>query len=136
MGSQCKTNTDKPHYNISMSKRTRKPHNPRIESFEDNKDCTKNIQDEKVILKRLTKGRCSLAQCFKEEEGNQQEVIIRPSCDDDDDDRFHEMKSKNFAKNYAKFFLSHLIKVNQESYFRSWRKAAPSFKFIKHTRSK
>ncbi|GFP91412.1 hypothetical protein PHJA_001285200 [Phtheirospermum japonicum] len=131
MGSQGKTNIAKPHYNISMSKRTRKSQNLKIEpreSFEENKDWSKHMQEEKISLKELIGGRCSLAQRFREEEGNQQGVVIKPSSNEDG---FRGMISKKFTRNYAKL-LGHLIKVNQESCFRSWRKAAPSFKFIKH----
>ncbi|KAL3624577.1 hypothetical protein CASFOL_031245 [Castilleja foliolosa] len=138
MGSQGKTTMAKPHYNISMSKRTRKSQILKIEprdSFKENKNNTRNIQEEKIDSRQIIEEqKCSLAQYFKEEEeGNENRVEIKQSSDEDG---FRGVKLKKIARNYAKL-LSHLInKVNQGSYIRSWRKAAPSFKFIKHKQSK
>ncbi|GER57385.1 phosphate acyltransferase [Striga asiatica] len=143
MGSQSKINLTKPHYNISMSKRTRKSHlNLKIEPrecFEENnngfekniidKDCfLKNVtQQEKISLKQLIEGRCTLAQHFRDD-GENQMVTGKYS----DADGFQENKSKKITRKHVRL-LSRLVKVTQEGYFGSWRKAAPlSLKLTKH----
>ncbi|KAI3448956.1 hypothetical protein Pfo_005621 [Paulownia fortunei] len=136
MGSQGKTSPGKPHYNISMSRRTRKPLNLKIEpqeSFEEKEEWMmmsreKKIQQQKS-LKQLIEGRCSLAQHFKEEEKQQQQSVVVRGPDQNGFDQ--GVKLKRMVRNYARV-LSHLIKVKQESSFRSWRKDATSLKHIKH----
>lgn len=130
MGSEGETKTRKAHYNMSMSRRTRKPQNLKIEpheSFEEKDDQSIISRSEnQKSLKQLIEGRCSLAQHFFREEEKQQSVVVRPP-----EDGSEGVKLKRIVRNYAKV-LSHLIKVKQESYIRSWRKPAQSLKLIKH----
>ncbi|KAG8363542.1 hypothetical protein BUALT_Bualt19G0033200 [Buddleja alternifolia] len=139
MGSQ-----NKPHYNISMSRRTRKqPLNLKIEpqesSEEDEKEkfiissrLEKDFKKQKS-LKQLIESRCSLAQRFREEEQEKQkqkqkDIVVR----EQDEDGFKgTVKWKRIVRNYTEV-LTHLIKVKQESYVMSWGKHASSVKLIKH----
>lgn len=119
-GSEGQTNTQKLHYNISMSRRTRKAQNPK-----NGDECTKKERnfEEQKSLKQLIEGRNTLAQHFREEE-KEQSLIVKPPDDD------HGLK-RSMVRDYVKV-LSHMIKVKQESYIRSWRKPALSLKLIRH----
>ncbi|KAL9142307.1 hypothetical protein ABFS82_14G160800 [Erythranthe guttata] len=150
----------KAHYNISMSRRTRKPVNyvkvkPRQDqedeeaSFyerENNGDWSfreRNDDDDdddieelqKRSLKQLSDGRrCTLAQYFKEEE-NMLLISREYSVDEEDDELIDGViKLKRMVRDCARGFFNRLIKVKQEPYiFRSWRKPKPvSLKYIKH----
>ncbi|KAK4416158.1 hypothetical protein Salat_2723200 [Sesamum alatum] len=141
MGSEGTTNPSKCHYNISMSRRTRRPTiNLKIEpqeSLDDGlqKDSRLISRSEKIIsvkqqkfsLKQLIEGRCSLAQHFREEEGSE---VVRSG--DDDHDGFGGMKLKRSMVRNNGGVLRRLIKVKQESYFRAWWKSALSLKLVKH----
>lgn len=143
MGSEGETESRKPHYDISMSRRTRKPQNLKQKSFEEreNEELMMGRENQKS-LKQLIQGRCSLEQHFREEEAEekekekeeeeeekQQSVVVRPP-DLDGDGRLR--LKKTMIKNYAQI-MSRMIKVKQESYVRSWRKSAVlSIKLIKH----
>lgn len=130
MGSQSETESQKPRYNISMSRRTRKPQNLNQKSFEERESELAMRRENQKSLKQLIEGRCSLAQHFREEENFQQIVVVKPPDQDVDHDQ--RLRSKrSMMRNYGEV-LSHLIKVKQESYIRSWRKSAISLKLIKH----
>ncbi|KAL7083518.1 hypothetical protein ACP275_14G168300 [Erythranthe tilingii] len=148
----------KAHYNISMSRRTRKPANymkvePRQDQEEDeeasfderenngdrssrernNDDDIEELQ--KRSLKQLTDGRrCTLAQYFREEE-NMLLFSREYSVEEEDDELIDGViKLKRMVRDCARVFLDRLIKVKHEPYiFRSWRKPKPvSLKYIKH----
>ncbi|KAH6767616.1 hypothetical protein C2S52_018599 [Perilla frutescens var. hirtella] len=124
----------KSHYNISMSRRTRKPHQhlsmEKEQSFEERENEVMMRRENQKSLKQLIEGRCSLAQHFREEEEiKHQSLVVRPPDHLDGDERLRLKRS--MMRNYAQV-LSHLLKVKQESYFRSWRKSAISFKLINH----
>ncbi|KAL8028487.1 hypothetical protein ABFX02_14G163700 [Erythranthe guttata] len=146
----------KAHYNISMSRRTRKPVNyvkvePRqdeegrsFDERENNGDRSfreRNNDDDieelhKRSLKQLTDGRrCTLAQYFREEE-NMLLISREYSVEEEDDNELIDgvIKLKRMVRDCARVFLNRLIKVKHEPYiFRSWRKPKPvSLKYIKH----
>lgn len=129
MGSECKPN--KFHYDLSMSKRTRKPPNlieeddkssfhscPAAEesslefvngekekgstSFSETQEC-----DHRKSLKDLIEGR-SLSQHFSEEE-KQLQLIVKQH----DPDALKKLKFKRMVSRYAKIF-SHLIKLKRK----------------------
>lgn len=139
MGNEGGTESRKPHYDISMSRRTRKPQNLKQKSFEERENEELMMGKEKQkSLKQLIEGSCSLEQHFREEEEakakekeeeKQQSMVVRPA-DVDGDGRLRLKRS--MVENCAQI-LSHMIKVKQESYIRSWRKSAGlSIKLIKH----
>lgn len=144
MGNEGGTESRKPHYDISMSRRTRKPQNLKQKSFEERENEELMMGKEKQkSLKQLIEGSCSLEQHFREEEEEakakakekekeeekQQSMVVRPP-DVDGDGRLRLKRS--MVENCAQI-LSHMIKVKQESYIRSWRKSAGlSIKLIKH----
>lgn len=112
MGSEGKMN--KPHYNISMSRRTRKPVNLKIErESSDERERERKIQHQKS-LKQLIEGRCSLAEHFRSEEEDHHHrhhhhhVALRHF----DQDGFDGVKFKRMVRDYARVFLNRLIKVN------------------------
>ncbi|KAL2251335.1 uncharacterized protein LOC105173783 [Sesamum indicum] len=147
MGSEGRTNPTKPHYNISMSRRTRRPiiNNLKIEPQESLDELKKDgrliirsdkisITQQKFSLKQLIEGRCSLAQHFREEEGSEKDMVVRSGDHDHDHDQdgFGGVKWKrSMVGNYGRV-LRRLIKVKQESYFRAWWKPALSLKLVKH----
>lgn len=122
MGSEGAPKTQKLHYNISMSRRTRKAQNLNNEEREGREE---NAQEQKS-LKQLIEGRSTLAQHFREEEIKEQSLVVNVKAPDDD----HGLK-RSMVRDYVKI-LSHMIKVKQESYIRSWRKPAVSLKLIRH----
>lgn len=124
MGSECKPS--KFHYDITMSKRTRKPSNvnkeathvQECESAEENAEKVSDGQKENdtkksLKLKELIEGR-SLNQHFTEEEENQLQLSIIQQ-----EGGFQRVKLKRMVSRYAKV-LSHLIKLkkNPEKPFR------------------
>lgn len=142
MGIEGETEPRKPHYNISMSRRTRKPQNlfsmekqKRYEEREKNE--LMRMGENQKSLKQLIEGRISLEQHFREEEAEKEKekeksVVVRPPDGDGDQRLRLKRPTTTVMRNYAQI-LSHLIKVKQESYIRSWRKsAALSIKLINH----
>lgn len=123
----------KPHHNISMSRRTRKPQSVNMEQKKSHEYEEREKSENQKSLKQFMAGRCSLAQHFREEEAEEKKkkvaVVVRPP-DEDGDERLRSKKS--MGRNYAQL-LRHLIKVKQDSYMiKSWRKSALSFKLINH----
>ncbi|KAL7126059.1 hypothetical protein ABFS83_14G159900 [Erythranthe nasuta] len=147
----------KAHYNISMSRRTRKPVNSvKVEPRQDQEDEEGGSFDErenngdrsfrernddgieelhKRSLKQLSDGRrCTLAQYFREEE-NMLLISREYSVEEEEDELIDGViKLKRMVRDCARVFLNRLIKVKHEPYiFRSWRKPKPvSLKYIKH----
>ena len=126
----------KPHHNISMSRRTRKAQGEHkksnVERENEKSFEEKERRENQKSLKQFMEGRCSLAQHFREEEEEEKKkvvVVVRPP-DEDGDERLRSKKS--MVRNYGQL-LRHFIKVKQDSYvIRSWRKSALSLKLINH----
>ncbi|KAL8555544.1 hypothetical protein ACS0TY_003376 [Phlomoides rotata] len=100
MGSEGQPNAQKLHYNISMSRRTRKAaQNPKNEEREE--ECTgreKSIQEQRS-LKQLIEGRSSVGEHLMREEEKEQILIVKPRPPDDDDD--HGLK-RSMVRDYVK----------------------------------
>ncbi|XP_022863620.1 uncharacterized protein LOC111383713 [Olea europaea var. sylvestris] len=125
-------NPCKPHYNISMSRRTRRPNNLKIEACEstclgkeENAHRRQKHEDhqQQKSLKELIQGRCPLAQHFevKEEEKQQDPVISRNE---------NGVKFKKIVKHCVDV-MSNLIKVKQDPPVESRKKPIGSLTFVK-----
>ncbi|KAL2514100.1 uncharacterized protein Fot_28071 [Forsythia ovata] len=136
MADETDDNLCKPHYNITMSRRTRRPVNLKIEPCEstcfEEKECfgeeenvyggLKNDDDQQQkSLKQLIEGRCSLAQHFEEEHKQKDIVITRKE---------NGLKFKKIVKHCAGVF-SNLIKVKQDPPFGSQKKPIGPLTFVK-----
>ncbi|XP_059637409.1 uncharacterized protein LOC132279446 [Cornus florida] len=115
-------NSNKLHYDIAMSKRTRKPlklgeeanneveEGPHLETESPSKcvnECVEGEENDHTSLKQLIEGRSSLIQHFTEEEKQLQMVVKHQ------EEGLDGMKFKKMVKSYAKV-LSHLIKVKRD----------------------
>ncbi|KAL2491452.1 Uncharacterized protein Adt_27080 [Abeliophyllum distichum] len=130
-------NPCKPHYNITMSRRTRRPVNLKIEpcestcfeekeSFGEEENVYGELknddhQAQQKSLKQLIEGSCSLAQHFEEEHKQQDLVIMRKE---------KGVKFMKIVKHYADVF-SNLIKVKQDPPFGSQKKSIGPLTFVK-----
>uniref|UniRef100_A0A5B7C0S7 Uncharacterized protein n=1 Tax=Davidia involucrata TaxID=16924 RepID=A0A5B7C0S7_DAVIN len=111
MGSEY--NPSKPHYNISMSKRTRKPQENQIpleEKESPPKDVNELVEEndhrslKQLMIKGDGEGRSSLGQHFTEEE-KQLQVVVKQH-----EESLDGVKFKRLVSRYARV-LSHLIKI-------------------------
>ncbi|PSS10043.1 Protein phosphatase Slingshot 1 like [Actinidia chinensis var. chinensis] len=113
MGSEC--NPIKPHYDISLSKRTRKPLNPPKEAEFSEKESPRQCAKCKS-LKELIKERSSLGQHFKKEK--QLQIVVKQH-----EENLEEVKFKQLVSRYT-CFLSRLIKIKRDPRLGSRKKPA------------
>ncbi|GFY92118.1 hypothetical protein Acr_08g0005140 [Actinidia rufa] len=120
MGSdQC--NPIKPHYDITLSKRTRKSLNPPTESdtleTESPKKCANEEEEsDHKSLKELIKERSSLGKHFTEE--TQLQIVVKQREED-----LEGVKFKSLVRRYTRV-LSRLIKVKRDPHLGSRNKPA------------
>ncbi|GAA0174272.1 hypothetical protein LIER_27701 [Lithospermum erythrorhizon] len=120
MGSDDQNNLCKPHYDISMSKRTRKPLNfqgIKLTKIEEQEEICPKVSEEeqekqdhdnnKKCLKQLIEGRDSLGQQFLKEENQLQMVVKMP-----EDSSSNGRKFKKMVSQYAKV-LGNMIKIKR-----------------------